>query len=198
VPPPAAGSAPRPPARVPRPEPRVPLPTPELDSHPHAADVIHGASDPPPPLPSTYPESEIPTRVDGRRRRAPPPAETPSIHAPLSADDAARARATRQWHPPPWLVAVAKWAAPPVMLCLMAGAYWFQAQVALTREQAEALSDVRKKKDADYVLLQQQYAASQAKLGIAQAERDQALAQAEREKKLCSQNALKVVKEDSP
>ncbi len=201
VPPPAQGSAPRPPATVPRPTPKKnpPLPPPELDSQPAASGPL-APSDRPPALPSTYPDSEAPTRVDGKRRRVPPvvPTTTPSIHAPLTREDEARAYSIRQWHPPPWLVAIAKWAAPPVMLCLMAGAYWFQAKVSLVKEQAEALSEIRKKKDADYAALQKQYGESQAKLGIAQAERDAAIAQAARERLLCSQGALKVIKEDKP
>lgn len=201
VPPPAAGSAPRPPAVVPRPTPKQKvLPPPELDSHPVSSGaVIPGASDPPPPaaLPSTYPESEAPTRVDGKkRRRAPEPAAS-SLRTPLRPEDQRRAKASREWDPPSWVVAIAKWVAPPVMLCLMAVAYWFQAKVALVNEQAEALSSERKRKDAEHAALVKQYAESQAKLGIAQAERDAAVAQAAREKALCSQGALKIVTEDT-
>jgi hypothetical protein len=192
VPPPPADTTQRPPAQVPRPTPKaapLPLPAIELDSAPHAAPS-------PTPLPSTYPDSEAPTRVDGRRKKA--PHQVPHSIGPLSKADEAQARATREWHPPVWLVAVAKWIAPPIMLMLMAGAYWFQAQVSLSREQADALSVVRKKKDADYAAMQTALATAEAKLGIAQAERDAARAQAERARLLCSQGALKIVKEDKP
>lgn len=202
APPPAALSAPKPMAVPPRPTPRAPAEEPELFSEPEASAHT--------PLPSHFPSSEAPTAAFGaqaRKRQAerrqapakPEREETPSIHAPLSTEDHARAKKARTWDPPDWLVAIAKWVAPPIMLCLMAGAYWFQAKVALVNEQTQALSDIRKQKDAAYEKMKKDAAELEEKLGLAQRDRDAYRSAAERWEFLYKQGALKVkTSQDKP
>lgn len=75
----------------------------------------------------------------------PTPAElTAELQRRAAAERQQAARSMRPHaEPPPWLVALAKWAAPPALLILGAIALWLQAAAKETEERAKAIAAER-------------------------------------------------------